>query len=139
MDRPRGFTLFELVIVTAIVAILAMLAVASYRRYAYRAHRTDAKHVLMTIAHGEERWYATYNRYTDDLGKFGYADPAVSPHGYYAVELAVASTNAQAYVATATPINSQAGDVCGNLSIDNAGNRVPDRTDEVANANGSCW
>lgn len=139
MDRSRGFTLFELVIVIAIVAILAALAVASYSRYAFRARRTDAKHRLMSIAHGEERWYATYNRYTDDLSKFGYADAAISPHAYYEVTLAVAGSDAQAYVATARPINKQADDVCGSLTIDNAGNKTPGRADAAANANGNCW
>lgn len=139
MDRSRGFTLLELIIVMAIVAILAALAIASYGRYALRAHRADAHQMLMAIAHGEERWYATYNRYTDDLSKFGYDNPRISPHAYYEVSLTVTGTTAQAYVATAMPINSQAGDVCGSLSIDNKGNKVPDRSDEVANANGSCW
>jgi type IV pilus assembly protein PilE len=139
MDRSRGFTLLELVIVTTIVAILAALAVASYGRYALRAHRADAHQILMAIAHGEERWYATYNRYTDDLSKFGYDNPGISPHGYYEVTLVVTGATSQGYVATAMPINSQAGDVCGSLSIDNRGNKAPDRNDGVANGNGNCW
>ena len=139
MDRLRGFTLLELVIVMAIVSILGALAAASYGRYAFRARRADAKHMLMTIAQGEERWYATYNRYTDDLGKFGYADPAISPHAYYEVTLAVEGKDAQAYVVSAIPINNQTDDTCGSLTIDNIGNKTPDRTDAVANANGNCW
>ncbi|GLQ46402.1 type 4 fimbrial biogenesis protein PilE [Dyella lipolytica] len=139
MDRSRGFTLLELIIVTGIVAVLAALATASYGRYALRAHRADAHRMLMTIAHAEERWYATYNRYTDDLSKFGYDNPGISPHAYYEVALAVSGTTAQAYVVTAMPINSQAADVCGSLSIDNKGNKTPERNDEVANANGRCW
>lgn len=139
MDRSRGFTLLELVVVTAIAAILAALAVASYGRYAFRARRADAKHMLMTIAQGEERWYATYNRYTDDLSKFGYADPPISPHANYEATLVVDGKDAQVYVASAIPINNQADDICGSLTIDNAGNKTPDRTDPAAHANGNCW
>ncbi|GAB2577124.1 type IV pilin protein [Dyella jejuensis] len=139
MERCRGFSLLELIIVTAIIAILAALATQSYARYAFRSRRSDAQQMLMAIAHGQERWYAIHNRYTDDLSKFGYNDPAISPHGYYEVTLAVAGSSAQAFIATAAPINSQVGDVCGSLSIDNAGNKKPTRTDGMANANGGCW
>lgn len=50
MERMRGFSLLELLIVVAIVAILAALASQSYSRYALRSHRTDAHHTLMAIA-----------------------------------------------------------------------------------------
>jgi type IV pilus assembly protein PilE len=130
MDRLRGFTLFELVIAVAIAAILATLAVTSYSHYVFRTRRADAKHMLMSIAHSEERWYATYNRYTD---------PFISPHGYYEMTLTIAGADAQAYVVTAMPIGSQAEDVCGHLTIDNAGNKAPSRMDASANANGNCW
>jgi type IV pilus assembly protein PilE len=139
MDRIRGFTLFELVIAVAIATVIATLAVTSYSHYVFRTRRTDAKHMLMSIAHSEERWYATYNRYTDDPRKLGYADPLMSPHAYYEMTLAVTGTDAQAYVVTARPIGSQAGDVCGSFTIDNTGSKTPDRADEAANANGSCW
>lgn len=139
MDRSRGFTLLELMITTAIIAILAALATASYGLYTFRARRAEAHQMLMTIAHGEERWYATYNRYTDDLSKFGFADPAVSPHAYYEVTLATTDADGQGYMATAMPIHNQVGDKCGSLTIDNTGKKTPDRTGPAANANGNCW
>jgi type IV pilus assembly protein PilE len=139
MDRPRGFSLLELVIVVAIAAILAALATTTYRRYALRAHRADAQHALMTIANGQERWYATHHRYTDDLDEFGYAESASSPLDYYQLVLDVEGDAGQAFVAVAVPVNAQADDVCGSLSIDNKGNKMPARMDESANANGPCW
>jgi type IV pilus assembly protein PilE len=139
MDRSRGFSLLELVIAMAIVAILAVLAVAAYGRYALRVHRADAQHALMTIANGQERWYATHHRYTDDLGQFGYAMPAFSQHGYYVLELEVDGDAAQWFVARAVPRNAQMRDVCGVLSIDSKGSKMPGFEDEQANANGRCW
>ena len=139
MERPRGFTLLELVIVVAIVAILAAIATQSYARYAFRSHRTDAQHMLMAIAQAQERWHATYNRYAEDLGQLGFADPVVSPHGYYHVVLHMADDAAEGFVATAIPVGRQEDDVCGSLSIDNAGRKLPDVTDGAANANGKCW
>lgn len=139
MDRSRGFTLLELIIVVAIVAILAAIATQSYARYAFRSHRTDAHQTLMAVAQAQERWYATYNRYAEDLSKLGFADPTVSSHGYYHVVLSVAGDAAQGFVATAMPVERQAGDVCGALSIDHAGRKLPDSADTEANANGKCW
>jgi len=139
MERSRGFTLLELIVVVAIVAILAAIATQSYTRYAFRSHRTDAHHMLMAVAQAQERWHATYNRYAEDLGQLGFADPAVSQHGYYHVVLSIADDAVEGFVATAIPIDRQAGDACGSLSIDHAGRRLPDGTDAAANANGKCW
>jgi type IV pilus assembly protein PilE len=139
MERSRGFTLLELIIVMAIFAILAAVATASYARYAFRSHRSDAHQVLLGIANDEERWYATYNHYTEDLSKFGFDEVAISPHGYYEVSVTVDGGPGQAYVVVATPIRAQAGDACGALSIDSQGRKFPARDDVQANTNGFCW
>jgi type IV pilus assembly protein PilE len=140
MDRMRGFSLIEMMIAVAVMAVVTAIATMAYGRYAYRSRRADAHHMLMTIANGEERWYATYNRYTDDLSKFGYdSNLPLSPHAYYELTLTVDDAAAQSYVATAIPINGQASDTCGALSIDSSGHKTPDRDDVGANANGSCW
>lgn len=139
MERSRGFTLIELIVVLGIAAILAALAAQSYTRYAFRSRRADAQQMLLAIAQAQERWYATYNRYADDLGKLGYDDPVLSQHGYYRVVLSGVDDAAQGFVATAMPVDRQADDVCGSLSIDNAGRKLPGGEDMDANANGKCW
>ena len=139
MIRRRGFTLIELMVVVAIIAILAAIAVSAYTRYGYRARRVDGQQILLTIANAQERFYATNNKYTDDLTQFGFANPTSSEHGYYAVTLATSGSSAQSYTATAQPKGSQQNDVCGDLVIDNADNKTPDASDASANANGSCW
>ena len=137
MERMRGFSLMEVLIVVGIAAILAALASQSYSRYVLRSHRTDAHHTLMAIAQAQERWYATYNRYADDLSKLGYA--ALSPNGYYELAMSVVDEDGQGFIATATPVGRQSGDVCGSLSIDHAGRKLPGREDGAVNANGYCW
>lgn len=139
MHRLRGFSLVEVITVMAIAAILAALATQSYSRYALRSHRADAHQALMMIAQAQERWYATYNRYADDLGMLGMANPAISEHGYYTLTSRMLDNAGQSFVALAMPIGRQLGDACGNLSIDNAGRKKPDQADAKANANGNCW
>ena len=134
----RGFTLIELMIVVVVIAILAAIAIPSYGRYAYRARRVDGKELLLRIANAQERYYATFNRY-GALTDIGYTNPASSEKGYYSVTVATSGTTAQAYTATAARVGAQLKDVCGSLSIDNAGVKLPDASNLTANSNGPCW
>lgn len=141
MARVRGFTLVELMIVVVIIAILAAIAIPAYGRYAYRAHRVDGQELLLRIANAQERYYATNNQYGDLSGTsgLGYADPAISEKSYYSVAVTFPSGSSSSFLATATPINAQAADVCGTLTIDNTGNKLPATSDAASNSNGSCW
>ncbi|MEO5812537.1 MAG: type IV pilin protein [Rhodanobacter sp.] len=138
MPRAGGFTLLELMIVVAIVAILAAIAVPSYGRYAFRAHRADGQELLLRIANAQERFYATNNRY-GTLTEMGYDTPAMSEKGYYSVTSGPVGGDTQTFLLQATPVGAQATDVCGILSIDNSGHKVPLTTDVALNSNGSCW
>lgn len=142
MIKPaRGFTLIELMIVVVIIAILAAIALPAFGRYAFRAHRVDGQELLLRVANAQERFYATNNRY-GALTDLGYADPAPSEKGYYSVGVALVAVGGaadQGYTATATPQNAQATDVCGALSINQVGTKLPAANDATHNTNGSCW
>ena len=144
MSRSSGFTLLELMIVVVIIAILAAIAIPAYGRYAFRAHRVDGQELLLRIANAQERFYSTNNIYGALSGSsgLGYNDPAISEKGYYSVTVAVdvpASSGSQTYTATAKPIGAQKNDVCGDLTIDNAGVKTPGPASASSNSNGSCW
>jgi type IV pilus assembly protein PilE len=135
----RAFTLLELTIVVLVIAILSVIAVTSYTRYGYRARRADGKELLLRVANAQERYYATFNKYggdpvTGDL-KFGSTS---SEKGYYTVTIS-GSDLTKAYTATVTPQGDQARDVCGALSIDSTGTKLPAATDTAKNKNGNCW
>ena len=113
----RGVTLIELLITVAIVAIIAAVAIPSYNNYVLRAHRTEAKSALLSMAAAEERFYSTNNAYTNDPSKLGYTPTTFSPpvivgNGYYSISqsnLAAATTTLPAtYTLTATAIGGQA-------------------------------
>ena len=135
----RGFTLLELMIVVVVMAILAMIAVTSYNRYAFRARRVDGQELLMRVASAQERYYATFNTYADDpvTGDLKLAS-ATSEKGYYTVKIE-SDDLTKTFKATATAHNGQEKDVCGDLSIDSTGTKLPAVTDTAKNANGRCW
>lgn len=138
MVRMRGFTLLELMVVVVIIAILAAIAIPTYGRYAFRAHRVDGQELLLRIANAQERYYSTANTY-GSLADVGFNNTS-SEKGYYTASVAFpAGSTSQAFVVTARPVGGQAQDMCGALTIDNAGVKTPGPASAASNSNGSCW
>lgn len=139
MRRSGGYTLLELMIVVAVIALLAMIGLPSYTRYGYRARRADGQELLMRVANAQERYYATFNKYGDEPVTGDLKLGSVSSEkGYYTV--AIQSDDlTKGYTATATPTGNQQKDVCGALSIDSHGTKLPAATDASKNTNGNCW
>ena len=133
----RGFTLLEVMVVTAIVGILAAIALPSYLNYVKRVNRSQAKQFLQDIANRQEQYRLDQRAYTTTLGSGGLgvttpSDVAVN----YSFSAAItgndcngAAVVAPAYVLTATAIGGQVSD--GNLCLDSGGGKTP--TDKWAN------
>lgn len=136
MARTEGFSLIELLVVVSIIAILAAVAVPAYGRYGYRARRPDGQSLLLQVAHAQERYYATYNKF-GALTDLGFQSPTLSEYGHYEVSLTELSSSA--YTAQAAPRGVQGKDACGVLSINSVGVKTPSAGDAASNANGSCW
>lgn len=134
MNRKKGFTLLELMIVVAIVAVLAALAYPSYNRYVERTRRAEGRELLMRVSAAQERFYTNRNQYAANFGDLGMTN-GDSENGYYTVAITLGAGN-QSYTLTATPGGPQATDACAELTINNTGFKAaPSNT----GSNGACW
>ena len=133
LNKQRGFTLIEVVVVVGIIAILTAIAYPSYTEYTRRAKRTDGKNALADLAARQERFRFGSNTYATNLAQLGM--PTTSPDGHYNV--AIVSANATTFVASVAPTASQTGDRCNRLTLSNTGLKG------TTNSNGlsaqECW
>lgn len=67
--RNGGFSLLELMVVTAIVAILAAVAIPAYSNHMMRSRQTMAIGELMAIKASEERYFAENGWYAGKLSR----------------------------------------------------------------------
>lgn len=124
MRRLDGFSLIELMIVTAIVAILAMIALPNYTRYVQRSNRTAAVSAVLDVASREARYYTTNNAYSSSMTALGYAsDPLpVSSNSQHFYDVSVSVSNGSTnFVVTAQPYGNQANDTCGAFTYTDVG------------------
>ena len=128
LQRSKGFTLMELMIVVAIIGILAAIAYPSYENSVKKSRRADAKGALDGFAQAMERYFTANNTYLGaatggaDTGAptiYSTESPIDGSTKYY--NLTIQAATATTFTLRATPKNGQAGD--GMLEIDNTGAR----------------
>jgi len=140
-NQQRGFTLIEMIVVTAIAGILAATAYPSFAGPLFKARRTDGLTALLQVQMSQERWRSDHSSYASiaDL-KIN----ATTSMGYY--QLSVNDTSATGFIATATGAGTQAKDsACKVLRvIVDGGNTsyVSGANEQAANSsadNKRCW
>lgn len=139
MNKSKGFTLIELMIVVAVVGILGAVAYPSYTEYVMRGHRADARAALLQAQLWMER-AATAN------GVYPTALPASvtwtnDNSKRYTLSLAAGATNA-AFTLQAAPKanNPQTKDKCGTLTLTHTGTRdITNKPSASTMTAADCW
>ena len=137
--RQAGFSLVELLVVLVIMGVLSALALPGYSRYVQRGNRTEVMAALLEAQHFMERYYSANGQYLSPA----YAVPMLPQRlqriplqGTVRYQLSVREATVNSYLLQAVPEGSMAGDVCGNLTINQTGLRgVLNSTHSVA----ECW
>jgi type IV pilus assembly protein PilE len=135
---PRGFTMFELLVVVLMAGILAALAMPAYRHQVLRVNRSEAMTLLLQVQGAEESHYLRHDTYTatiEEAPPLGLGMSATSATNKYRVAIALAS-DGQSYIATASPMGIQSQDLeCQAFSIDARGRRAVTGSAEAQR----CW
>ncbi len=132
MQRTRGFTLIELMVVVMIIAILAAIALPSYRKYVLRTHRTDATRALTDLASREENYFYSNNTYASTLPALNGSSAMAGP----LFTISVASASSTGYTLTARAQGTQTQDTCQSFSLTRAGAQTSNGGSTDAN---NCW
>ena len=130
MQRSKGFTLIELMIVIAIVAIIAAIAIPAYGEQVRKSRQAEASRFAGDMQLSLERWRAENPSYAactpTPCGSGAYPTvPTATASPFYTVEIVAANTTPTNYRITATPRtgSAQAGDRCGVLTLDRSTNQ----------------
>ncbi len=125
--HTSGFTLIDLLIACVVLAILAAVAYPSYASHVRKAHRADAKTILLETAQYMERYHAMHSTY---VGARVDAVSAVAPKNAEAARVKyhisfVDEPTAMRFTLQAAPVNGQEADNCGTLTVDQLGALTP--------------
>jgi len=147
MNKDKGFTLVELMIVVAIIGVLTAIAFPSYDSFMKKGRRADAKTGVSIVIDRLERYNAQQSTYTDNFANLNLT--GISEEGHYDFTIAV-TNGGRDYLVTATPrstgdqtedTTTGAGD-CTQLTIDSTGLKMaigaldPTGTDDTIP---DCW
>ncbi|MDH5471191.1 MAG: type IV pilin protein [Gammaproteobacteria bacterium] len=122
MNKQRGVTLIELLIVIVVLGILVAVGYPSYTKQVQRTKRAECAGGLVQLAQRMERDFSENNTYSD-LGGGVVATCPSDGGGATTYNLTVREVTASTYILRAAPVNAQASDACGWLELDNLGRK----------------
>ena len=132
MNKQRGVTLIELMIVIVVIGILVAFAYPSYTKQVQRTKRAECAGGLVQLANAMERDFSQNNQYSDLGG--GVVATCPTDGGTTTYNMRVQANTATTYTLRATPVGGQANDACGYLELTNRGDKSAEN-----GTRDTCW
>ena len=145
MQRSKGFTMIELIVVMVIVGILMATAYPSYLASVRKSRRAESAIALETMAQAQERFFSRFRTYTSVVtGADGCAGQAcglqqqstLTENEYYQLS---SNGNATSFTVTATAKNEQVKDYdCRTMTVNNVSVKSG-TSSSGADTTDECW
>jgi type IV pilus assembly protein PilE len=126
----NGFSMLEIVIVLAVISVLLTLAIPSYQRYTQRAHRAEAIRMLLAVADCQERVRANTGFYDTSRCGNGFSSDS------HELRIEPPDSTESLEFTIVAQLRQGTNDICGNLSLDQAGTRGISGNQATLN---KCW
>ncbi len=125
MNKQKGFSLIELMVVVSIIGIIASIAIPSYQRGVTKSNRGEGTTALQQVMHSQLDLSVNENTYTTDLTDLNFSDPYITDSGNYSIRASTCSGSVaitSCVKLTATALKGQISD--GDLTYDSIGNKT---------------
>lgn len=95
MQRIKGFSIIELLVVMAIIGVLVAVGIPAYSKQINTAKRTDGKAMLMIVQSKMERYLFDHQTYPESLVMMDAysADIVFSTEGFYEINIVASTSN----------------------------------------------
>jgi len=125
LNKMRGFTLIELMIVVALIGIIVAFGYPSYRDQVIKSRRAEGMGELLELADRLERYYSDKGTYVGATLGNANTDiyPSVTKKQNYALAIDGSKTDDIKFSITATPQGNQTADKCGTFILNSDGTK----------------
>ncbi len=83
LQKQKGFTLIELMIVVAIIGILSAIAIPNFIRFQARSKQSEVKSNLKSLYTSQRSFYQEKDRYSELIKVIGFSPERANRYAYY--------------------------------------------------------
>ena len=126
IQKNRGFTLIELMVVVAIIGILAAIAYPSYQSQIRKSNRAAAQAVMMEAANKQQFYLSSQREYSTVLADIGVTQPIEVTRFYVLTMAANNAATPPTFTITGTPKAGTPQVADGVLTLTSTGTKMRD-------------